>query len=204
MIKCWGSHLGDVWAFVNYCIKHNHHELSAIALDGKPIDKKIYEIFDNLDTSFKFDVCYSDKKFETVNQFYAWGIEYTPTVVKWYQNNNRIITHQLDGGRLHNDLKCISEDFKSDILQVIHSRGYIEQSVGGQFSLSECIKHMSESEFFIGIDSGMSHVAHSVGVPVILIESNFDFRPYHICKQYKTAKTVYDVASIIYKRPIGD
>ncbi len=204
MMKCWGNHLGDVWAFVNYCIKYNHHELSATDVDGNPIDKKIYEIFENLDTSFEFDVCYSDKKYATVNQFDAWSTVYIPTIVKWHQNNNGIITHQLDGGRLHADLKGISRDFKLDILQVMRSRGYVEQSVGGEFSLSECIKHMSESAFFIGIDSGMSHVAHSVGVPIILIESNFDFRPYHVCKQYKTAKTIYDIASIIYKGPIGD
>ncbi|NIJ52328.1 glycosyltransferase family 9 protein [Dyadobacter arcticus] len=43
--------------------------------------------------------------------------------------------------------------------------------LGDHMSLEENIKIAASSDFFIGIDSGVSHLCHSVGIPIVLIRN---------------------------------
>ena len=42
--------------------------------------------------------------------------------------------------------------------------------LGKPYTVAQCVDVASTSDLFIGMDSGMSHLAHSVGLPVILLD----------------------------------
>ena len=43
--------------------------------------------------------------------------------------------------------------------------------LGPRYSLQQNVEFAASAEFFVGIDSGLSHLAHSVGVPVHLLRN---------------------------------
>lgn len=193
--KCWGGHLGDVWAFISYCLITDNLYVSAVAADGINISSKIIEILDLLDhpNASKVTIC-DDEPLDkmvndstpvsVVNQWFAWSARYVPTKCRW-DYARPIVTTQLVGARLFADVKSITGFQQDEFDSVISEMGLTSVPVGGQFSLAECVMNMAESKCFIGIDSGMSHVAHSVGVPVVLIESKMDISGYHANKPCK-------------------
>jgi len=64
--------------------------------------------------------------------------------------------------------------------------------VGLPYTMEESINIMATSDAFIGICSGMSQVAHSVGVPTYLYDWKF-LKRCHRKKQYKIFRTAGDV-----------
>lgn len=61
---------------------------------------------------------------------------------------------------------------------------------------------MSKSDVFIGICSGMSHIAHSVGVPTILYEWEQleECHPNKLYLSFKTIDECVDKINILEKR----
>jgi len=53
-------------------------------------------------------------------------------------------------------------------------RGFTDIRVGLPKTLEQSINDMCHSDFFVGIDSGMAHVARSVGIPVFLYRGKLD------------------------------
>ncbi len=72
-----------------------------------------------------------------------------------------------------------------------------------QGPLSNSIKTICESRIFVGIDSGMSHIATSVGVPVYLFEWTHQEQPelnvsqWHKNKSVGTFRTIADLKAIL-------
>ena len=79
-------------------------------------------------------------------------------------------------------------------------------SVGEHIGIENSINKIAESNIFIGIDSGMAHVASSVGIPVYL----YDFKQsediyldqFHKNKDIKKFKTFEDILNIFNQHNI--
>lgn len=194
MIGCWGSHLGDVWAFASYCIQNELNPISSIAADGKPIVNKLTEIIPLLCS--KGTTWVDEPPTEIIDQWNVWKHEYLPTKKLWNPDScGGPVVHQLTGGRLHGDLKNLPD---GDAKRIIESVGSETIELGAHFSLRECVEAMAAATVFIGIDSGMSHIAHSVGVPMIIVKNQFDLEPYHESKTYALADGADQAIEILH------
>lgn len=191
MLACWGDHLGDVWAFVNYCLMTGQVNVSTIADNGESIRSKLLEISSLFDSNHKLIL--HDKictHYDVVDEFACWQMPYIKTKIRWSGVESKTVSTQLTGGRLHADLKNLSPEFNSKILSEIKLGGYDHIELGINYTLEECVSIIAGSRFFIGIDSGMSHVAHSVGVPMVLVKNKLEFSQYHVNKNYYIADDI--------------
>jgi hypothetical protein len=62
--------------------------------------------------------------------------------------------------------------------------GYNFIRLGRPFTISENIAHLVRCRLFYGVCSGISFIAHSVGVPTYLVRYGNDLRPWHHNKTY--------------------
>lgn len=193
---------GDVWAFVNYCNYERDVWISNKTWNNYL--NLIQKIQKNLNTnlSLRFiDNNYNHKLFAEENPH-----PYIETKIHWGDRYNTRKTFKQK--KICFQLKTLtnhwnSERFftKEDILEFkkwmigkIKYFNFIE--LGKHFTIEENIKIASESEIFIGIDSGMSHLCHSVGIPIYLknfTSINGCLDKYHPNKQYHKFKNFKDI-----------
>lgn len=179
---CWGDHLGDAWAYVSYAISRGW-KLTSVTASGSSIESKIREIIPLLDISVDPILLHSPPD-QIINEYDAWASDYIPTSQQWVTTDRRdTVAYQFDG-RLHADGKNPPEETVDSVRELIMSSGLTPVRLGGHYSLKDCVAILAESVLFVGADSGMSHIAHSVGVPCVLYQRELDVRPYHIGKEY--------------------
>ncbi len=114
----------------------------------------------------------------------VWASPIYPTKVKWERNPiTPYVAYQFDG-HSSADLKNPIPDEKHIVFHHLRERGYAYKVVGGHMSLYQCVCTLAHAALFVGCDSGMSHVAHSVGVPVYLLQYHLPVETCHRGKQY--------------------
>ncbi len=88
---------------------------------------------------------------------------------RWRPNQTgvKIITYQFDGVAFANLKNPPGEDVQI-FLRECAGLGFKTICLGSHMSIADCVRAMSLSCCFVGIDSGMAHLAYSVGVPVYL------------------------------------
>jgi len=103
---------------------------------------------------------------------------YVPTRIKWCGGVKRNrICYQFDG-RSSCRRKNPPEKDLFKLVDFIYGVDFVR--LGGHLSLEKCVKIMASSDCFLGVDSGMSHIAHSVGVPTFIIKYRFNFDSWHV------------------------
>jgi hypothetical protein len=98
------------------------------------------------------------------------ALPYLPTRVRWAGKKTRQIAYQLVPGKT-GPTTCKSFEI-DEFLSSIESRQILGVSIGQHLSLHTIIQIAAESAFFVGVDSGMSHLCHSVGIPCVLIRNS--------------------------------
>jgi hypothetical protein len=88
--------------------------------------------------------------------------------VRWARNDGRIISYQIETSSLHRPERFCEPWLIEDLSDQLPGYAFVELGKEHQGTMSQIIDILSRSELFVGIDSGMSHIAHSVGVPVFL------------------------------------
>lgn len=199
---CWDDHLGDVWAFTSWCIKRDISVVSTTTETGKNIRGKLEEIMPLFLAKCPFELV-DEPATDFVSQWDAWNDRYMTAVRRW-ENPGKIITYQFDG-RLHADKKVPPEEDLLEIKAAMSSSTLRVEKLGGDKTLEDCVNLLAESVVFVGVDSGFSHLAHSVGVPIILIEHELDITPYHRGNPYRKTNSVEETVEAIrefYPAPI--
>lgn len=79
-----------------------------------------------------------------------------------------VVAYQFDGKSDTED-KNLRPGEEETIIQFLKKQGYQTVDVGHMMPLPKIIETLSVSRFFVGVTSGISHVAFSVGVPMKLI-----------------------------------
>ena len=77
---------------------------------------------------------------------------------------------QLDG-RWQSELKNPAPAERERLVRGLEEAGYTVNAIGQPMTLAECVHALATCHCFIGVDSGMMHVAASVRCPRILIRN---------------------------------
>lgn len=98
----------------------------------------------------------------------CWGAEYFPTILRWH-GSAKHVCYQFDG-------ISSAADKNPSLIDVQKFHDWAEESgvktvfSGKPLSLAACVEALAGASLFVGSCSGVSHVAHSVGVPMHLLE----------------------------------
>lgn len=103
-------------------------------------------------------------------------ITFLRSPVVWKNTNSNIITYQFDAVSFSN-LKVPSRTGLNYLYEA--AQGYRFLRLGKHLSIKKNLDLLSKSACFIGIDSGVSQLAYSVGVPVFLMRNGHFFSPNH-------------------------
>ncbi len=166
--------LGHIWRYCNFAIglsKKMNEEVAVCTQaypikGGKFVDKSelIQEVLENLSYDVKIST-HTDVNSRQIPDMYS-CIPYCNTKVTWSIDKvtSFRIAHQLDGDD-------ISKWFVKHIDDVRYFNKIIQDKVAlsNKYTIAEIVEIMSSSFLFIGADSGISHIAHSVGIPTFIL-----------------------------------
>lgn len=172
--------LGDSWTFISWLLQQNKTtgEISKVTRN-----KMFDEIINLLDSDGKIE--FVDRKGSKRTEAY-WGIKSTPTKITWKPNSSKQICYQFNSS-------VVNRPPRWDVVNFMDKfKDYEFIRLDINTSLAECVKIASESAAFIGVSSGMSHVMHSVGIPMFLMSYGFDIRPYHGSNEYVLCQSLTD------------
>lgn len=172
--------LGDCWAFMNMicdksirnkapvlCSKFIANKMHGIH-SSRLVEGKLVEILSALDAGeAKIDFIYAGATVFTPDSV-NFQHPYRPTKIKW--EGGKSIVHQLVNSEkdISNNKRCIPQDQNDAIIKWISQRE--NAALGLPMSIEECIRTASKAALFIGMDSGMSHICHSLGIPVLIYD----------------------------------
>ncbi len=179
-----GTALGDTWAVVN-ALLHRSVRL------GKPVrfhrfsgttdqTRILVQICALLDSPGRIEIT-DDPPTEDISQEETWNkaLPYFRTRDRWV-GDTAITCYQFDGRSSAGEKNPPPEDIPRllDALQA-------PLPVGLPFSIEGSITLMRRARLFVGSCSGMAHVAHSVGIPSLLIQYKLNVRDWHGGNQYE-------------------
>lgn len=196
----WHFNLGDHWATVNYLVTRSftlrEEQLLSRYQHGVDFKPRFTEILGVLDMPERSSVVITDEKgTHEPEGFDIWAGFFWATKEKWdpFKHENKIC-YQFDGISSADDKNPSPED-EARILSACSKHTVVR--VGKDMTLEQVVHEMATSAVFIGCDSGMSHIAHSVGVPMILVEYKLPIVTTHRHKNYKTARGTNEMLQIL-------
>ncbi len=119
-----------------------------------------------------------------LNGFHVWACPYFPTFDRWTQS--RVRGHaciHFDGLSSAADKNPPKEEAAS-IARWLIDQGLMVTPLTRDMSLAQIVGALSTCTLFVGCDSGMSHIAHSVGCPTYLLEYKLPVVTCHRHKAY--------------------
>ena len=128
------------------------------------------EILDALDSPGEIELTLSEPTVASYG-YAVWSSPYFPTKNRWRNTaRHKYVCMQFDGQSTPQANASSQEELliKRVLQERCHGLGSIV--VGKHFSVQECVSIAANSALFVGVDSGMSHLCHSVGVPIFLLE----------------------------------
>ncbi len=137
-----------------------------LALLNGPIDKVV--VTDALPTYRKAD-------------WWTWDVEYFPTWIQWAPNRSGRLAYQFDG-RSSAAGKNPSTSESERLLTSLS--GYELVRLGDHLSLQRCVELLASCEALVCVCSGLSHVCHSVGTPLFLLEYSQGVERFRVGKRY--------------------
>jgi hypothetical protein len=164
--------LGDTWAFVSWALQQEDVAVTEDARFGQRrgvVRPLLMEIAGLLATSASLRFVPGrgggrPRGQECVEH------EYLPTRRTWTPNESRTICVQLDG-RYMSHRKNPSPSEQASLIEGLKSAGFAIAHVGLPLSLEDSIDALGGCYCFVGVDSGMMHVANSVRCPRILLRN---------------------------------
>jgi hypothetical protein len=136
-----------------------------------------------------------DAPTQSVEGFDVWASPYFPTKLRWSSaRRHHYVCYQFDGisSGSEKNLDRRSEDLLLNVLNNSMSAPFELVRLGKHLSVAQCVRVATESAFFVGVDSGMSHLCHSVGLPMFLIENKLPVITCHRGKAYIPCKGAED------------
>lgn len=197
--RLWNDGLGDHWASVNLldhmarlrpasqtiCFTHPDPEKRARA-------REILGLLHDSQVHGAALMCHTgapDSQVTDLDGFDVWATPYFRTKNHWTLSKmTPTICVHFDGLSAASD-KNPSLDEQHQILTWAAARGLRVVVLGDPtMSLSWVVTHLATCALFVGCDSGMSHIAHSVGCPTYLLEYNLPVVTCHRNKNYVLCK----------------
>ena len=173
--------LGDSVAMLNYILKYSekNNTTERIYVDKNlKAPAKYCEILDELDHCGKIEFIRTHDpsyEFQEGWEHGHWKIRFTsdycPTKNPWMPNENKIISYQLDGGNGGGICKKCNDGEIETFVEYFSEKGYEVCLLDKSKTLKECVDILSRSEFYVGVDTGITHLALCVGTPIHMIRN---------------------------------
>lgn len=185
--RLWNFGLGDHWATVNFLAWRfqftQKTQVLSVMQHGKDFTQRLTEIIKLLDIpSFSIQLT-TDAPDTELDGFALWASLYFPTGMRWRHYPKRVLVYQFDGVSAAED-KNPSVSDQEKIFAWCAKNGFLTTRLGNHLTLGQCVSALSTATLFVGCDSGMSHIAHSVGVPTYILEYNLPVVTCHRNKNY--------------------
>ncbi len=123
-----------------------------------------------------------------------WKVPYFPTIHQWKRGSHRRICYQFDGRTRPSATNPPSSEVEA-FLAFWVSEGYEAIRLGLPMSMTQSIRWLSVCDAFIGVDSGISHLAHSVQVPTFLLQYQHPLTQAHEGKKYIACEGLSDATA---------
>ena len=118
-----------------------------------------------------------------------WETIYYPTKIRWspkHYNRNRIVYNF--GGTWKTKLKIPREKDLGRLMKSLSRFNPVE--LGPSLSLSDCVRQIANCDLFLSICNGMSHMCHSVGTPIFLLEHIRNIACFHRNKEVRICRGI--------------
>lgn len=187
---CHNHYLGDVWSSVCYMLANNLSVISRYTAgpggQHDNVGSKIKEVCSVLEGGER--IVLSDKlPNRRIGPQKAWGGQYASTRKYWQGGLLGSVCYQFDG---RSDAKL--KNLKPGALELFKTIVHNPRRLGSHVSLAECMNIATESIAFVGVCSGMSHLCHSVGVPMFIIGPIGHVKRFHGTKIYTHCVSMRD------------
>lgn len=166
----WGDGFGDVWMAVQHALLHSELTGKTVGMHplgrGGDISCKIREMLQIIDSKGRVEVVPANgtKPASTASAAYL------PTKVRWKPGPYKRIALQLQGVSKRSLTEKEQEEIKAQFPE------YEFVQLGMPLSIKECMEWLSKCDLLIGTNSGMAHLAKSVGIPMVIIGDEEDVR----------------------------
>lgn len=178
--KC--QHFGDAWAVVSKAARIGQAHHADIIIKTKPSRIKLVRRIIEL---VLCPVNITAESFDKNNGYQLHDIyncDYLCTKTQWKPGLYNQICYQFDG-RWKGGLKNPPPGDEEKIIKLIMPQ-VKKIRLGLPMELNQIIETAARSDLFVGIDSGMAHLCHSVGTPMFLIEYRWDLENGHKGKTF--------------------
>lgn len=210
--RVYGQALGDCWLSLNYLINLALQEKETLKVSYwylnhskkiRRVDNKLKEIL----PLFKHANLIQLGEWEPTEWKIPWQnlskYPLTPTIVSWSKNNSKKICYQFDA-KSKKGQSFPSKDIENELLKQI-GQNYELIKLGFHQTLRQCVEELANCEIFVGVDSGMAHMAASVGTPLFYCQNNRDsscWGTVHSNKRFVLGKDYLEVINHVnnYKR----
>jgi len=178
---------GDCWAVLNHAIRRSilrkktvwvsdcvcagAHMVPGLPSRGEYVGSLVQEQLDELATPSTADVKVASKvvlepRKITVEEFVH---PYYPAKHRWKFGPYGRICIQTDNSQTpENCARSFKRHEREALYKWLEGKNYV--ILGKPMSTSQCAEIATTSDVFIGMDSGMSHLCHSVGIPMLLLD----------------------------------
>lgn len=199
----WRFNLGDHWQTVNYLLTRSfilrEEQLLSRYQHGQDHGARFEEILALINGPERSCVTLVDEPgVHEPDGFDVWAAPSWPTHLRWEPPfGTESIAYQFDGISSAKD-KNPSESDQALIWNVLNTHsGKPTTALGKHLTLKQCVAVLARTPFFIGCDSGMSHLAHAVGCPTIIIEYDLPIITCHRGKHFMLARGTDEALALI-------
>ncbi len=177
-----GDHIATVQLLTHLKRATNQHVRLSTLQHGQDFSRRFQEICDLISGSTPQLV--ADPGDTQLDGFNLWATPYMKIVDPWYwRGTHPHVTYQFDGvSSPQKNPSSEQQQIILDHLERVH--GYTCIPLGKDRSLAQCAELLATSAFFVGCDSGVSHLAHMTGVPIFLLEYGLPVVTCHRGKEY--------------------
>lgn len=164
--------LGDTWAAVSWLLQQSNVALSNRTRrpgHGHDVVSLVMEIVSLFRTERELEIVPARRP-SRIPEMTCLQHEYLPTRMQWRPNESRLICVHFDGS-WQARRKNPREKEKRRFFAAINGAGFEVVVLGKALGLTACVSALATCYCFVGVDSGMMHVANSVRCPRILVRN---------------------------------
>ena len=182
----WHNGLGDQWATINLLLKLAEVTGNKVFLSRLSNGQNLGELHDQIIPQLRAPTSLLLSSTEPGNTeldgFNVWATPFYPTRKVWdWKKKHGHYCYQFDGISAPDKNPSAAEQIKITD-QILYQHHGLR--LGKHYTVAQCVEYLAGASFFVGCDSGMSHIAHSVGVPVFLLQYGLPVVTCHRGKSY--------------------
>ncbi len=190
----WNENFGDQWATLSLMARRAVGTGERVRLSRWQHGTNLGPLHDSIRAVMQpMNVESVDAKGDTtLDGFDVWACDPWPTWKRWdWTARSPYAVYQFDG--------LSTPELKnpplSDIPKLTHTvlaSGHEIRAMGKNVGVARSVELAAGAAFFVGVDSGMSHLCHSVGVPIFLLQYQLGVVTCHRGKAYRLCEGADD------------